>query len=185
MQMLDGSKLRGFLGNVNIRSEKHGDQTVLAADLKITINFSNEVLDKTEPGLLASLYRAPAKKDDKDLFDGAAVGSVPLRVLRFPKLGPQSYDGKFPGYTVVIHRGITGDQDIKLSDVTIDKMIFDTQEGGTVALGFRAVIHPDGVLDSLGQLIQHDIDITLTPPTAEQLDVEAAKTNGKALDGTK
>lgn len=170
MQMLDGSRLRGFLGSVNPRVEKHGKDNVLAADLKVTINFANDVLDQIEPGLLASLYRKPTKADPGDLFDGtdAAPG---LRILKFPRLGPQSYDAEFPGYAVTVHRGVTGDADIVLDAVTIDKMSFDTKEGGTVALSFRAVIHPDvekGHLDALCALIQSEIDITLTPPAEKQ-----------------
>lgn len=191
MQMLDGSRLRGLLNNLNPRMEKHGSKELrLAADLKITIDFSNDVLDRIEPGLLNALYRAPRKGEAGDLFDGTA--SAPgLRVLKFPKLGPQSYDNEFPGYSVIVHRGVTGDQDIELAGVTIDGMKFDTKEGGTVALTFRAVIHPDvekGHLDALCALIQSEIDITLTPPSPDaqrELDTAPPATTGKALDGTK
>ena len=190
MQMLDGSKLRGFLGNVNPRMEKHGKENILAADLKITIDFSNDVLDRIEPGLLAALYRKPTKSEAGDLFDGTDSAPGP-RVLRFPKIGALSYENDFPGYSMVVHRGVTGDNDIALDGVTIDKMQFDAKEGGTVALSFRAVIHPDvekGHLDALCALIQSEIDVTLTPPappTQQELDAAAAKTSGKAIDGTK
>ena len=187
MQMLDGSKLRGFLGNVNPRMEKHGKANKLTADLKVTIDFSNDVLDKIEPGLLAALYRKPTKNDPGDLFDGTE--SAPgLRILKFPKIGALSYDNEFPGYHVTIHRGVSGGNDIALDDVTIDGMKFDAKEGGTVALTFRAVIHPDvekGHLDALCALIQSEIDITLSPPSVDDLLAQAEKTTGPALDGTK
>lgn len=169
MNMLDGSRLRGLLGNVNPRMEKHGAENKLKADLKLTVNFPNDVLDKIEPGLLASIYRAPTKSDSAELFDGTEH-AVPLRVLKFPRIGPLSYDSEFPGYSMAVHIGATGDADIALDGCTVDKMLFDSKDGGTVALTFRVVIAPDitkGHLDALCGLIQSEIEFTLTPPAAD------------------
>ena len=166
--MLDTLKIKGKLANVNVRAEKHGDETVAATDLKLTADFPNDVLDSLEPGLLAALYRAPTKKDDPDLFDGTK-DAKPLRKLRFPHLVmPLALDYEWPGYRLQIEHGARGDESaLKFADVKVDGIRLEAKDGGTVTMTLRAIIHTEKELDDLAKLIQQPIEFSLAPPRAD------------------
>src|SRR5690606_22221528 len=81
------------LSNLNIRTEKHGDERQLAADLKLSMNVAGVVLNDLEPGLHESLFRKPGSGEQQDLIDPALLTAV-----KFPLLDPVSLSHKFPGY---------------------------------------------------------------------------------------
>ena len=46
--------------------------------------------------------------------------------------------------------------------------MFEAMDGGSVAITFRASLHPDGrTSGKLCQLVQETVEITLVPPDAE------------------
>lgn len=64
------------LSNLNIRTEKHGDELQLAADLKLSMNVAGVVLNDLEPGLHESLFRKPGSGEQQDLIDPGMLTAV-------------------------------------------------------------------------------------------------------------
>ncbi len=145
------------LSSVNPRAEIHGTEKKPACDLKFEYAADNGELAHFAPDLRSALYKAP--EDQGDLIEPER-----LSVLRFPKMGAFKFETAGKGYTLTLHYGIGGPSDVELS-ADIDSFKLLPQNGGTVIIMFRAVVHPDekasGVLCSL---VQQNVDITLTPP---------------------
>lgn len=74
--------------------------------------------------------------------------------------------------------GLGGPSDIVLGEVKVDKFKFICQEGGTVAVIFRVICHPETAdVGRLCEFIQREVEITVTPPeptTVHELFGEAA-----------
>jgi hypothetical protein len=146
--------------NVNPRPEMHGDETKLAADLKLQVKCGNDVLNYFDRGLRELLYKRDEKPDLVDSIDAEA-----LTALRFPKLDALRWDWVGTSYKLEVDWGMGGASNIELADVTVDKFLLEAQQGGTVVVTFRVVAHPDvDVLGPLCELMQRDITVWLTPP---------------------
>lgn len=151
------------LSSVNPRAEIHGDEHVMAADIKFEIRVSNDVLSEFDPRLKASLYQK-ANAAQVELID--EPGHLPS--LKFPMMGPVSWSSEFVGYEAVIHYGINGDADIHLSDCEVDKFTFEPQDGGTVIVRFRVIAHPKSEdLGRLCEMIQQEVSMSLVEPDGE------------------
>ncbi len=172
--MFSLSKQKAKLTSVNPRAELHGNDTNLAADLKFEIKVSNDVLSEFDASLKSALYKT-ADSGQGDLIQ--EPGHLPA--LKFPQMGPIAWGKEFAGYEVTVHYGVSGKDDIVLADCEIDQFRFECNDGGTVGVKFRVICHPD--LNDMGrlcELIQREVDITLTPPSAEeqlQRDLEEAE----------
>ena len=153
------------LTNVNPRAELHGQDKKLAVDLKFEAKMSNDVLSEFDPSLKGSLYK---KADDgqADLIDDP--GHLPA--LKFPLMGAVKWGKAFEGYETVIHYGISGTQDIHLIECAVDNFRFDCQDGGTVAVSFRVIAHPEASeLGRLCEMIQQEVEMSLIEPKAENV----------------
>lgn len=152
------------LMSVNPRAEINGTDHVMAADLKLEIKVSNDLLSEFDPSLKSSLY----KKDDVhhgELFTSA--GHLPS--LKFPLMGPVNWVKDFFCYEMVIHYGVSGAQDIRLIDCHVDNFRFDCQDGGMVVVRFRVITHPlPNELGRLCEMIKQEVEISLIEPTEEQ-----------------
>lgn len=151
---------------VNMRSERHGEETKMAADIFCEIRCGNDILDRFEPGLKSALY----KQGDPDLLTEEADKSA-LTALRFPHIkNALKTDHKLTGYGVTVPYGIGGDSDVELEEVTVDRFQLEPQEGGTVLLRFRLISHPElSDVGKLCSLIQNEIEIEITPPPAQNV----------------
>lgn len=150
------------LENVNPRAELHGDDHALAVDLKISVSLGNDVLSEFDPGLKTALYWK-GESGQGELIE--EPGHLPA--LRFPEMGPVRWSKELAGYTMTVHVGVSGDSNIILGDCSVDKFIFEPQEGGSVVVSFRIQAHPDSMtLGPLCELIQQDVEMSLTPPEA-------------------
>lgn len=153
------------LSNLNIRAELHGDSTKVATDLKLEIKMPNTVLDEFDPALLSALYRAPDEPGSQGELDPNY-----LPKLKFPQMGAIKWGWEGAGYATTVHYGVTGKQDVLMLQTEVDGFRFDCQDGGTVAICFRVVAHPQPEeIGLLSELIQSEISITLEPPSAEDL----------------
>jgi hypothetical protein len=149
----------------NPRAEKHGDNNVLAGDLKLETTVHSSVLDNFDKGLRPLLYRKPAPGEQSELPLEASDG---LTARKMPQLAPLVWDEKFPGYRIEIESGLAVDETLKIADVEIKGFEFEALDGGSVRVTFSAAFHPDGRLSGkLCQLIQDTVELTLTPPSAE------------------
>lgn len=161
---------QGKIANVNVRSEKHGDENVKACDLKIETTLHSSVLDCFDKGLRKILYRKPAAGEQSDL----PLGDDGLTARKLPRLAPLKWDEDFPGYKLHITTGLAVNEVLKLDDVELSNFIFEPMDGGSVAITFRASLHPDGrTAGKLFQLVQETREITLIPPDAD--DAEQSK----------
>jgi hypothetical protein len=159
--MFDLDQATVKLASVNARAEKHGEDTKPALDLKIEASCSSSVLIHFHPELRQHLFK---KDENPDLVDQVIEGDG-LTVLRYPKMGALKWDWEGTGYTATVDYGMGGDSNIQLNDVKVDHFAFEPQNGGSVAVTFRIIAHPD--TDDVGKLcefIQRDIELTLTPP---------------------
>lgn len=122
--------------NVNARAEKHGDEAILACDIKCEARMANAVLSKFSPTLKSCLYeKDPGAQEDMINPDHAPK-------LRNPAMGPINWNLELPNVQFRVHHGESEEDDIVFSDAKANKFSFTCQEGGTVIVGFRVQIHP-------------------------------------------
>lgn len=163
--MFELEQAHAFIANVNPRAEKHGDENVLATDIKIEVTLGNACLDEFDGALRAALYREVRAGEQQDLIGDNAFGAV-----RFPRIDAVKWDEEFPGYSITIESEMGLGDPIELDAVTLKKFAFAPMEGGSVAITFNAVCHPDAATTgALCQLIQDKCVLTLTPPAADEL----------------
>ena len=152
------------LTSVNPRAEIHGTDHVMAADLKFEIKVGNDVLSEFDPSLKSSLYKKADGPQGELITD---AGHLPS--LKFPLMGPVKWGKDFSGYETVIHYGVSGAQDIHLIDCEVDGFRFDCQDGGTVAVSFRVIAHPEpNELGRLCEMIQQEVEMSLIEPEADK-----------------
>lgn len=129
------------LAHLNLREEKHGDETKVAADLKITADLPNTFLEQIAKGMTASLYMADGEQ-------GALLEDGHMPVLRYPML--DTLECAVTPITVqLVILGGEDEDDIEFS-VSVKKIKLDCRAGGTVAITFSAATLPDA--DQVGKL---------------------------------
>ena len=162
--MFEVDQTRAFVSSVNMRAEKHGDENVLASDIKFEVHLSNTILDEFDKGLKASFYREVRKGEQPDL-----IGDNKFAAVRYPLLGGFRWEEEFTGYRVSIGSELGLSDPLELSDITLKKFSFDPMEGGSVTVTFNAVAHPTS--DEAGELcalIQQHVQLTLIAPQAAE-----------------
>lgn len=134
------------LTNINTRHERHGDEEVLAADLKLVANMPATFLDNLSNGLRAALYTT-----DQDNPDLPIADSQPLTVLRFPQMSPFGWNGEIVNATFTFHGATKKDDMTFVADV--NKVHIDPEDGGAVAVTFRVQIMPEA--KEVGQMLAY------------------------------
>lgn len=164
--------------SLNPRPEFHGEESVLAADIKVQFSAENTVLDEIDPALRPLLFKK-GQIEDADLADQGMPEDylTELTCKSLPKQFTLNWIGQ--GYRVVIHRGFTGKEDIPLITCKLDKLKITPKEGGTVDIELMIHCHPSPEeLASISELLQVNADVTLEPPSAEQaaqMEIDAIK----------
>lgn len=174
--MLALNRHNASLSNLNIRTERHGDERELAADIKLTMNVAGPVLNDLERGLHESLFRQPGSGEQQDLIDPASLTAV-----KFPHINPLVLSHKFTGYEAAIGFGDEEDSELFLADVEIKKITVQPLEGGSVEMSLTASANIEsGDLAELARmLVGEDVCLSLTPPkAAAQIDPDAANDDG-------
>lgn len=158
------------LDNVNPRAEIHGPDKVLAVDLKISFKDSNDILSEFDPYLKSAFY---GKGDEAqgELIEDATY----LPKLKFPFIPSIKYDKEFSGYELIVHLGLGGkNSDVEMIECVVDNFKFEMQDGGSVITSFRVIAHPqEKDLGKLCAMIQQEIEVTLLPPEAEEMQLAA------------
>ncbi|AMR77635.1 hypothetical protein [Cupriavidus nantongensis] len=154
--------------HVNVRNEKHGDEPVLGMDLRLRARVSNDSLAMFSTTLKSSFYH----KDDSVQGDLVTTADH-LPNLKNPKLGMQKWEGTWEHQLLTIHHKVKKEDDIKLDDVRVKKLVFDMQEGGTVFIDFTAQAHPDEKVSArLIALLGQEVHMSLTVDEDAQEEVE-------------
>ena len=155
--MFDLSKKSCTLNHVNGRHEKHGEEDVLACDLKFKADFDGDILAEFSPTLRSAMF---AKKDGGDLAD---QGSDTPTALRFPNLvQPLKFTDEIVGATVDLDYGL---KTITFDTANVNEFKVKCNEGGTVSVTFRVQVRPsEAQLAKLFALLDTSVPVTITPP---------------------
>lgn len=143
------------------RIEKHGDDSVPAVSLGLTITGPNTLLDALQPGLRDALYKAP---EGQETLPGVE-GSTPLlrtRALERIKLRT----AEMIGWRLIVEHGIGDDSAVDLHDCKVDKFLLEPFEGGSVQLSFRVGTSDidENYLGCLGMKLGQEVQIQLHAP---------------------
>jgi hypothetical protein len=152
------------LVNFNTRPERHGEDPVPAADLKIEYSMPNDELCQFHPALKALLYHFD-KKGEQDLIDQAREGDKDYAPhLRVPEIeSPIKLKTELVGAMVSIDYGLKSV--IDLHGCNVNDFKIDPQPGGTVLVSFRIQAHPDGSqAGKIYDLMGCEISLTIEPP---------------------
>lgn len=146
--------------HLNVREEKHGEEEVLALDIKINADIGNDFLDQLSPGLKAAFYA-----QDSTAMD---LGDTHLPVIKFPKLPSLDWDGEMKA-DLVLHGERKADNLEFTAD--INKLVLNLKEGGTVNMTFRAQCLPDPVeVGKISELLGQMVKCSVTPSHQPPLD---------------
>lgn len=151
------------LGHVNLRAEKHGEQSAPAIDVKFVRQAANDALAMLHPGLKDALYFRDEQTEAQGQIDG--VPEIAPN-LRFPKLGSLAWDLEMTGCSVVVDYGLGEGSNISLSDCKVNNFRIEMSEGGTTDITFRVQTSnfPSGALDKLAGKLGQETQITLWAP---------------------
>ncbi len=150
-------KQKAVLEHLNTRAEKHGDQNMLAVDIKIVADVPNTFLSQLDPDLKASLYKGEEDAAQASLVEDA--GHMP--VLRYPSMAAFKYQVSMVKAKLTIH-GAKKEQDL-VFEVKISDIKLDCKHGGTVELTFSAATLPEA--EQVGQLsgmLKQDVRVSVS-----------------------
>jgi hypothetical protein len=175
------------VSNVNIRSENHGDDHVTGCDINVVFDTSAKVLDTFAKGLRNAMY-SDDEKSGQQRVPGTGAGDEGPHLRFNGALGPLAIKKEWPGYKVAIAWGdIASSVKIDLSDVKVCKIKAEPKDGGTCGVALQLQCHPKKEdYGDLALLLQKQIELTLTPPSASELkklQKEAEKKKDAGSDG--
>ena len=153
------TKVTATVAHLNTRLEKHGEEDVLAADIKFTTDVPNTFLDKLSPGLLVSLYRHEGETPGEQL----GIDSEHRPVLRYPQIDAIKWDGKIEAAEVVLHGKNKAENTVLEANVT--KLHLVCKEGGTVTATFLLQMLVDSTLVAQwSELLGKSVKLSVIPP---------------------
>ena len=130
MMQLELDRASATLESVNLRTEKHGPDKVPAADLRISVAQSSDVLAHFSPTLKNFLFHTEGTLD--------LAGGFELRDRHM--VFPLSRDEEMTGATVKIGYG-PGDPQV-FADAKVNAFKLTPMDGGSVIVGFRVQCRP-------------------------------------------
>lgn len=164
--MLELQKHPVKIMKLNPRSEFHGDEEVLALDIKIAFDIPNSALDRLSPTLREALYEA---SNDPDLLGSDAEH---LTHVKNPQLGTLKWAGEYSPCGLHMHTGNgRAKGDVLFGNATVGKITIKPKEGGTCACVARAQVLPTP--DEVGRL-----SALLRRAVPVSLDTSAASVDG-------
>lgn len=151
------------LRHVNGRHEKHGEDDVLACDLKFKGDFDGGILAEFHPTLRSMMFMKSAGGDLAD------QGSDTPTALRFPNLvQPIKFTDEIVGATVTLDYGI---KPLVFDTANVNEFKVECNEGGTVTVTFRVQVRPtEEQLAKLFALLDTSVPVTITPPEEKLAD---------------
>ncbi len=154
--------------HVNLRGEKHGEETVSALDIKVELPIENRRLDMFHPELCDKTYF------NREAAQGQlAMDEVPetLPNLIFPQMkAARKWDLELKDARVVFDYGL-GDargSNIDLHGSKIKGFELEMIEGGAVNVVFTIQNNefPDGALDKLRHKLDQELPVLIVPAGA-------------------
>jgi hypothetical protein len=133
--MFELSKHQCKIAHINIRTEKHGEEEILAADVKVEADVTNDFLSYLDPTLKWSLYAKPEGGQGELIQDDSHMPR-----LRYAFLPELRWADKMAKAVFIIH-GKKKTDDVEF-EASVDKLCLQCKEGGTVSISFRAAVLP-------------------------------------------
>lgn len=154
------------LAKLTTRTEKHGDDDVPAASLRLKVAVASSLLDMFNPAIKKTFYCKPRVGDQQSIpFDKGDDRTA----IAIPEIKSIGWDAEYPGYALAIGVGLESSEPVSLKDVTLSKFNFDFIEGGSAVIEFSVAGTPDG--EQVARLYEwqgQDLQLTLTPPKAAE-----------------
>ncbi|MDR5813359.1 hypothetical protein QCE62_07100 [Caballeronia sp. LZ033] len=152
--------------HINIRTEKHGDESVTGVDLRFSLNTTNDALAMFSSTLKSALYM----KDDSPQGEIEPDASH-LTMLKNPRMGAIKWDEKYDHARVVVHHGASGREDIVFGDAKVNKFVIEPKEGGTVVIGYRVQGNPtEAEIGKLTSVLNQEVQVTVDPEGGDEAD---------------
>lgn len=159
-----------IIRDVNPRTEKRGEDSILACDIKIEIVIDNDRLAMFSSTLRSALYQ-PIGDVEGDLAD-AGMDPEALIKPRFPHLGVLNWDEEMLNATVNIRRHVSK-RAITLADAKVNKFRLEPREGGRVGITFRVqAVVSNETIGHLAGLLDTEAQIEVAPLALGQQSVE-------------
>ena len=154
------------LSKLTTRTEKHGEDDVPAASLRIVATAHSAKLDDFSPALRKTFFCKPRVGDQQriPLESGDDRTSITM-----PEVKEISWDAEYPGYSLSLGVDLEASDPVLLKGVTVSKCHFEFIDGGSVRIAFSVACTPDG--DQVADLYEwqgKELVLTLTPPAASQ-----------------
>lgn len=144
------------IAHINLREEKHGEETVLAIDVKVTADVPNDFLSYLAPTLKWSLYEKQPGQGELIPDDNH------LPHLRYTQLGELRWEGEMAKAEVLVS-SIDRPEDVQMQ-ADINNLKFEPKEGGTVAISFRLQLLPSGSQSAtLVGLLGKEVRVSVAP----------------------
>ena len=158
MLRLELDKATATLQSLNLRTEKHGEQNVPAADIDVSVARSADVLAEFSPTLKDFIFD-PA--GPRDLAEGLPIRDKHLKY-------PLHRDEEMTGATVLIGYGVG--EPMRIADAKVSKFRITPHEGGGVVVEFRVQCKPEPEqIAKLYTLQASQIEISLKPVDLPEL----------------
>ena len=159
--MFELLKHKSKIAHLNIREETHGEDKVLAEDIKIQADVPNDFLSYLAPTLKWSLYDKPSDAQGELIED---AGHMPR--LRYSQLPALAWDGSMAKASFTIH-GAKKSEDL-VFEANIDKLLLDCKDGGTVAITFKVAVYPTAEESGrLAALLGQEHKVSVRPGEAQ------------------
>lgn len=157
-------KLKGRVAHLNVREEKHGEDSVLAVDIKIKADVANKFLDELSPGLRSALFA----REGEQRGETPDIEEDHLTVLRFPQLAPLKWDVSVVGGKFTLHGAKKAD-DLDF-ECHVKEAALSCKEGGTVEMTFSAAVLPTpDESGKLAAMLGKDVRVSVMPVAQPEL----------------
>lgn len=151
------------LENLNARMEKAGADKIPAADLKLSVAQSADVLAHFSPELKGFLFD---ESGPRDLAEGMRLRQAHLDY-------PIGLDHEMTGATVKIEYGVG--KPLEFTECKVNQFRITPMDGGSVVVGFRVQCRPDEKqIGKLYLLQEQGVTLTLTPMELPAIGEKAA-----------
>ncbi len=147
------------VAHLNLREEKHGEESKQAVDVKVTASVPNDFLSYLHATLKWSLY-------DKDDQPDLVPDEKHLPRLRYPEMASIKWGGEMLRANVTFH-GAKEKNDWAV-EAKVGKVILDCLDGGTVQVSCNVTFYPEPAqVGALAGILGRDVKLSIEPVDAD------------------
>lgn len=163
--ILELTKRHAKLAHINVREEKHGEESVPAVDIKL----SEIMLEKDDLNALLAEKHAHGA-----LFNQAKAGAIIEPV--FKRFAPFQFNEKFVDCSAQVFLGLNG-EGFELEDITVTRITLQPVSGGQTAmtLTLQHELDDTEIVSSLADQLGRECSVEITFGKVD----EAEKRQGK------